>query len=234
MSKTVSAIVPAYNEEKNIRRVLEVLEKAQILGIISEIIVIDDGSEDETSKKALNFGIKLLRITENRGKARAMSEGLKIATGDFSLFIDADLVGLNVEHVLKLIKTIQEKGNCMAIARFTNGRLSTDIAHTLNIDCSGQRVAKTEVFKKVFATIKKINRVRYGIENIITGRLKDFEIQPVIVEWEGVSQVLKEEKWGFFMGSYLRVKMYVSMNLGHLRNFFYRIFKLLDIKETSD
>lgn len=234
MHKTITAIIPAFNEGKNIRIVLLVLEKAQTLNIVNEVVVVDDGSEDNTSKEALRFNAKVLKLTENKGKARAMAEGLKVATGEICLFLDADLTNLKVEHMSSLIKSAQKNRECMSIAKFTNGRIGTDIAHTINTSCSGQRAAKTEIFKQIFKTIRRINKVKYGIEYVISSRIKDFNIEPLVVEWEGVSQIRKEEKWGFLKGSYLRIRMYISMNLGHLRNFFYRLFKMLNTKEVSD
>lgn len=234
MPKTITVIIPAFNEEKNIRRVLEVLKKAFDMRAISEIVVVDDGSEDKTSRDALDYKVKVLRLPENKGKARAMAEGLKETTGEICVFIDADLVNLRIEHLMKLIEPVLQRENCMAIAKLTNGRLATDIAQTLNTNCSGQRAAETHIFRKIFKTIKKINNVKYGIENIITDRLDEFKVKPVIVDWDGVSQVLKEEKWGLILGIISRIRMYASMSLGHFRNFFYRLLKLFDTEEASD
>lgn len=228
-----TAIIPAYNEGLNIERVLRVLKKALILRIINEIIVVDDGSEDETVKVALKFGVKVIKLRENKGKARAMLEGIKASEGDVSLFIDGDLINLNINHLRALLRPVLEKEKCMTIARFTNGSL-TSISHAININCSGQRASRTEIFRNIFSTIKNIDRVKYGIEYVITDRLKKFNIEPVIVEWDRVSQVLKEEKWGVTLGFFSRIRMYISMGLGHLRNIFYNLSKLLDIEETSD
>ena len=233
MHKTVTVIVPAFNEGKNIKRVLTTLKEAQAIGVVSEIIVVDDGSKDNTTQEAINCDVKVLKLTENKGKARAMAEGLKAASSEFCLFIDADLTNLRTEYIAQLVKPLSNKENCMTIAKFINGRLGTDFAHTINTNCSGQRAAKTELFRRIFRTIEKIDRVRYGIEYVITSRIRELNVEPVIVEWEGVGQIRKEEKWGFLKGSYWRLRMYVSMNLGHLRNFFYKIFKLVDIKKAS-
>lgn len=228
MLKTATAIIPAYNEENNIANVLVVLKKARTLGIISEIIVVDDGSEDKTAKIALNYEVEVLRNYKNKGKAHALAEALKIASSEICIFIDADLVNLKIKNVLSLIKPLYKKNNCMTIARFINGRIATDISHTFNLNCSGQRAAKTKIFRKIFKTIKSTEKVKYGIENIITDRLEEFNIEPIIVNWDGVSQILKEEKWGIIGGLFSRIRMYISMNLGHLRNLFYNISRLFN------
>ncbi len=255
MSKTITCIIPAFNEEKNIKGVLRIAKKALLFGIISEIIVVDDGSRDKTKKEALKFkvnpvrkkrglnkcpqdlnyynGVKVLRNSKNQGKAAALMKGLTKAKGEITIFLDADLLNLKVEHILKLVEPVLEEKKCMTVAKFVNGRLSTTLAHALNINCSGQRAAETKVFKEIFKTVKNIEKVKYGIENIITDRLEEFKIKPIIIEWNNVSQVLKEEKWGLTIGFFQRIRMYFSMSLGHFRNFFYNLSKILDIKEKT-
>jgi cellulose synthase/poly-beta-1,6-N-acetylglucosamine synthase-like glycosyltransferase/peptidoglycan/xylan/chitin deacetylase (PgdA/CDA1 family)/spore germination protein YaaH len=91
-SRFVSVLIPAYNEarviETSVRRVLESTD-VQI-----EVIVIDDGSKDETSavvKRAFADDPRVQLLTlENGGKARALNEGLKLARGDVIVALDAD------------------------------------------------------------------------------------------------------------------------------------------------
>ena len=63
--KIVSILIPAYNEEKRIGKTLEPLLKSQF---IHEIIVIDDGSQDQTAKKAMEKGVIVSRLEKNMGK----------------------------------------------------------------------------------------------------------------------------------------------------------------------
>lgn len=106
---TVSAIIPAYNEEK---RVLGVLRNVLDSNLINEVIVIDDGSGDETSsmvKKIKNKKLKLFTLRNNRGKSGAMKYGLKKSKGDYILFLDADLVGLEKGDLDKIILPVLRK-----------------------------------------------------------------------------------------------------------------------------
>jgi len=83
--KRISVIIPAYNEEKRIGKVLQ-----RIPEFVDEVIVVDDGSNDRTSEVARKFGVEVIRLERNEGKGKAMSEGIKAANGDIIVFMDAD------------------------------------------------------------------------------------------------------------------------------------------------
>ncbi|KPU63073.1 dolichol-phosphate mannose synthase [Thermococcus sp. EP1] len=83
--KTISLIIPAYNEAKRIGSVL-----SKIPDFIDEIIVVDDGSKDNTSEVAKNWGAKVIRLKQNQGKGAAMKAGINKASGDIIVFMDAD------------------------------------------------------------------------------------------------------------------------------------------------
>ncbi len=87
----VAAVIPAYNEEKNIADVLKALLKSPEL---DEIIVVDDGSKDKTAEISEKLGVKVIRLSGNQGKGRAMQEGLKATQTEIIVFFDADLLGL--------------------------------------------------------------------------------------------------------------------------------------------
>jgi glycosyltransferase involved in cell wall biosynthesis len=83
-----SIIIPAYNEGKRLGNTLE--EAKRILGKDKEILVVDDGSSDDTSLVASKSGVRLIRHEVNRGKGAAVRTGLASAKGDVIGFIDAD------------------------------------------------------------------------------------------------------------------------------------------------
>lgn len=88
----LSIVIPALNEEDHIRitieTIREVLDKASIS---YEIIVIDDGSEDQTSNEAEFSGARIIRHATPEGKGSAIIDGMAISIGEFVAFIDADL-----------------------------------------------------------------------------------------------------------------------------------------------
>ena len=88
----VSIIIPVYNVEKYLYQCLESVEKQTLKDI--EVIVVDDGSPDESYKVYQEFEkrdsrFKTLR-KENGGVSRARNTGLESATGEYVLFIDSD------------------------------------------------------------------------------------------------------------------------------------------------
>jgi len=87
---SVSIIVPAYNEEKNIGDTIRALQMLDYPEKLKEIIVVDDGSTDRTYRIAKGFkGIRLLR-QKNNGKGSALNLGLKHARGEIVGCVDAD------------------------------------------------------------------------------------------------------------------------------------------------
>ncbi len=90
----VSVIVPAYNEEATIARVLEKVKAQKVNGAEFEVIVVDDGSRDNTARileQQPHLYSKFVKLPQNRGKGAAVKAGLEAATGDYVLFQDADL-----------------------------------------------------------------------------------------------------------------------------------------------
>ena len=107
-SKTISIIIPAYNEEKRVDQcVLElkdVLDKSDFPNY--EIIVVDDGSHDQTykilsSKFSNTKNIIITTYSPNQGKGFALKHGFNISTGNIVSFLDADL-DLHPSHILSL------------------------------------------------------------------------------------------------------------------------------------
>lgn len=104
LNSKVSVVIPAFNEEKSIKHVIDTVKKVPD---ITEIIVVDDGSTDKTydivSKQE---DVIVLQHKTNKGKGSAMKTGLKKVTNDVVLFLDADLSEINEKQVESIIRPI--------------------------------------------------------------------------------------------------------------------------------
>lgn len=89
--KKVSVVVPAFNEEAGIQPVIvELLDVFREHDISAEIIVVDDGSTDNTAKIAASAGARVLRHRSNRGYGAALKTGIAAASHDYIVITDAD------------------------------------------------------------------------------------------------------------------------------------------------
>ena len=108
MSKvTLSVVIPVYNEAKTIGQVLQKLSKESV---VSEIVIVDDGSQDGTAsivKKSKDKKIKYF-YKDNGGKGSAVRFGLAKVTGEYVLIQDADLE-YDPEDIGGLIDPIQKQ-----------------------------------------------------------------------------------------------------------------------------
>ncbi len=91
--RRLSIIIPVYNEEQTIALVLEKIFKQKLTGWQKEIIVVDDGSSDETLQRLKPYlkDLKLVKHRNNLGKGAAIRNGLESATGEAVVIQDADL-----------------------------------------------------------------------------------------------------------------------------------------------
>jgi len=200
----VAAIVPALNEEKNIAKVLEVLLNSKD---IDEVIVVDDGSTDNTAEVSKKMGAKVISLSKKggSGKANAMREGVKNTDADIIAFFDADLIGLSLEHISSLIKPVLENKAVMAVAlreRYLGlGNLLVKIDPLLAI--AGERAMKRFVFEKLPEEFLK----GFAVETGLNYYCKINNLPVIYVFLKGLDIVIKEKKWGFWKGFKNRVKM---------------------------
>lgn len=156
----VSVLIPAYNEED---RITQTIKHLSVLEEIKEIIVVDDGSEDNTGEKAAEAGARVIRLPTNRGKGTALNSGAAYITGEIVMLLDADL-GLTAGEAQKLIYPIVRGEADIVIAKFPEVKIKSGfglvkklaywgVYFLSGVKCSsvlsGQRAMTIEVFKKM-------------------------------------------------------------------------------------
>jgi glycosyltransferase involved in cell wall biosynthesis len=201
----VAAIIPAYNEA---RRIATVARAAVEAALISEVIVVDDGSVDDTATVSGSIpGVRVLRLRKNRGKGAAMAAGVAYAAADVVVFVDADLDGLRSEHIDQLVRPILNGGFDMCLGVFHGGRVWSDAAQRITPQLTGQRALRRELFDGVPAA----ETLGLGIEVALNREAKRRGAKVARVILRGVSNCHKEQKLGLVRGAAARAKMYAEI-----------------------
>ena len=154
----VSVIIPAYNEEETVAKVIDVVKKVTF---VDEVIVVNDGSSDNTESEALKAGARVITHEVNKGKGEALHTGYREAECDIIAFIDADIYNLTSRKVESIIRPILEGKTDITKTKFSraSGRVTELTAKPLlnfffpeisfEQPLSGQFAARKEVLKRI-------------------------------------------------------------------------------------
>jgi len=111
---SVSLVIPAHNEQDHIADCLDALLSQDFSGQM-EVIVVNDGSTDDTARIASRYPVTLLDLKKNLGKARALNVGIKKAKGDIIIFSDSDSV-MDKSAVRLLAECLLDRPDAHAVA----------------------------------------------------------------------------------------------------------------------
>ena len=154
----VSVIIPAFNEENTVAKVVEVVKA---VSFVDEIIVVNDGSSDKTAEEAEKAGAIVINHEVNKGKGEALHTGYKNADCDIIAFIDADIHNLTSKKVEAMIKPILDGKAEITKTKFAreSGRVTELTAKPLlnfffpeisfEQPLSGQFAARKEILQRI-------------------------------------------------------------------------------------
>lgn len=201
-----TVIIPAYNEGQRILRVLKALKQ---VADVKEIVIVDDGSVDDTAAIIEAYmlqdrRIKLLRQPINRGKGQAIYAGWAKLTTEYVVLLDADLIGLHPEHFHTLCEPVLS-GLCdMTLGVFKGGNWKTDFSHWATPWLSGQRCLRRDMLQYVNSQAA----TGYGLETALTVAARQQGWKVKHVPLVGMSHPISEIHRGGLKGVLHRLKMY--------------------------
>lgn len=122
-ANSISIVIPVYNDEEVLSELLKRLNPVvSSMGIVYEMIFVDDGSKDNSFKKLKEIQkeysqIRLIKLARNFGQQNSIAAGLTYAKGEYIVLMDSDLQD-RPEDILKLIEAMEGKDSDMAIAKW--------------------------------------------------------------------------------------------------------------------
>jgi dolichyl-phosphate beta-glucosyltransferase len=214
MKPDVSIVIPAYNESERLGKPLQtILQFVTSSGRNAEVIVVDDGSSDDTAEVAQrvfqgmpSVASNVIRYEENRGKGFAVKTGLQAAQADVALFSDADL-STPIAEMPKLVDPILSGeydltfgsraldrsliGTHQPWRREQGGRVMNAIIKTM----SGLPFTDTQCGFKAFNLVRfkpllelmKIDRFGFDVEFLFIAQYHKLRLKEIAVRWNDVA-----------------------------------------------
>lgn len=221
----VSAIIPAYNEEKTVGAVLLALKNHPLIG---EVILVDDGSTDRTASIAEHAGARVIRTHKRGGKAEAMDAGVKEARFPIILFLDADIVGLTPSMVTDIIEPVLFGRYEMFVA--LRGRKTLVLNSLLRIFpiLGGERALTKRLWHAVPDSFKRSFQIEIALNYYAKRTRKNMGF----ALFHGLRNTIKERKYGVIRGFMMRIGLCADVLAASLRLYVFGRFSAMNKKSV--
>lgn len=200
LAQKIAAIVPAFNEEATIGKVVGALVAS---GLFGEVMVVSDGSNDKTAERAKAAGARVYELSRNRGKGQAMQYGVSQTDAQILFFSDADLYGFEKKNMEALLAPVLAGECAMSVGLRDRGPFWTRVSGFLPL-IGGERVLRCEVFEHLPAQYLR----GFMAEIIMNEYCARHNLKICKVVMPGVTIRRKMQKVGFWSGLYGYIKMF--------------------------
>lgn len=200
-SRVISIVVPCYNESKTLETIITRVLVADVSGLEREIVIVDDGSQDDSVNiaKALaerHPNIRVLEHKTNQGKGAALRTGFQAATGEIILVQDADLEYSPSDYPRLLAPILDDRADVVYGSRFRSGSemrvlffwhnvgnsLLTLFSNMMtNLNLTDMETCY-KVFRREVIQAVTIQEDRFGFEVEITAKIARLPVRPRIYE----------------------------------------------------
>jgi glycosyltransferase involved in cell wall biosynthesis len=183
----VAAIIPAWNEATTVGAVVDAACRARL---IDEVLVVDNGSGDETAVVAAQAGARVVRQPVP-GKGQTMTAGVAETDADIVVFLDADLLGLSADHIDELVLPVLTNEADMTCGLFDRGPLSNPVYLRLLPVLTGQRALRRELFE----ALDPVDVRGYKVEAALNSLVAQHHLRRIDLVSTGLWHRTKEEKF---------------------------------------
>lgn len=198
MSVNLSLIIPTYNEEKvigaNLSKILSFLDNKPY---ISEVLVVDDGSHDQTPKiveTIKSTKVKLIRLDINQGKGAALKAGFMVANGKYQIFSDADL-SVDIELIDPFLRELKKFDVVIASRRVEGSEIK------VHQPFFRENMGRVFTLLTRLMTGSEVSDITCGFKGFTRAAAKNIFLKSVIFRWAYDAEII-------FLAEKMRYKIY--------------------------